>query len=275
MTISCEETQNTKQQLDTWGSSVHGVAAVQGKASVVQGQAAVVQGKEAVQDRAVPKIHRAEPVMGAAAADVHSPVEAVRGKAAAVEVCCREQRWAAECYKADRVEQVSRRTEVDSLGCSKGPTWLFVDAGRTEKPCGGAEKSKWGAKNTKKQDGQINEMRDQKSSLPIPEEEGILNKPGRMVEMEVVAVAVAVFPGKSVQVSPRKAMTSRSRCPVINSHIHQAAVQTEGLPCSPREELLGRSRSRRSWPCSGSGWQRSSMRTDDRGVRLDRVLVLI
>lgn len=84
----------------------------------------------AVQDKAVPKIHRAEPATtGAAAADVHSPVEAVRGKVVAgEEAYCRAQHWAAACCKAGRVEQVSHRRE-DSPGCSRGPTWLSGDAG--------------------------------------------------------------------------------------------------------------------------------------------------
>lgn len=51
-------------------------------------------------------------------------------------------------------------------------------------------------------DGQIKRrMKDEKCSLPIPEEEeeGILDKPGRRVEVvETVVVAAAVFPGKSV-----------------------------------------------------------------------------
>lgn len=86
----------------TWGSSVHGVAAVQGKAAVVQ---IVIQGTEAVLVRAVPKIHRAELVTAAAAADVQSPVETVRGKAAAAaEACCMRRHWGVECYMADTVE---------------------------------------------------------------------------------------------------------------------------------------------------------------------------
>lgn len=110
----------------TRGSSVHRVAAVQDREIVIRDRGTV-------QDRAVPKIRRAERVTGAAAADVHSPVESVRGKVAEAEACCREQRWAAECCRADGVEPVSRHTEVDSLGCSRDPTWLFVDAGNDPK----------------------------------------------------------------------------------------------------------------------------------------------
>lgn len=81
-----------------------------------------------VRDRAIRKIHRADPGVAAAVA-VHSPAEVVRGRmVAAEEACYRCQREEEAYCRTGVVEQVSRRTG-DSPRCSKGPTWLSEDAG--------------------------------------------------------------------------------------------------------------------------------------------------
>lgn len=81
-----------------------------------------------VRDRAIRKIHRADPEAAAAAA-VHSSAEVVRGRVVAAEEACYRYQREEEAYcRTGVVGQVSRRTG-DSPGCSKGSTWLSGDAG--------------------------------------------------------------------------------------------------------------------------------------------------
>lgn len=131
-----------------------------------------------VQDKAIVKIRRADPE-AAAGQDVHSPAETMRGKAVAAEgAYCREQHPEGEYCRTGRVEQVSRRTE-DSPGCGRDPTWfqgcrLTLVEGKTEGTGGGVTQ-----RDRKKQRHRARSKKDiTKGSLPIPGEEGILDKPG-------------------------------------------------------------------------------------------------